>query len=151
MDRLKNTITPEQTSIDEYDNSKMHFDYELKDKYKRDKVRKETLYRINNCSDKYIKHHTGFKSLSCMMYFILVVCKGDVEIMMTTTTQLTYFEEWLLYFTIVWGRSCTRWFFVGERFCIGETTARRIFDVKQQMLLNIREDWPKYTFFDMKI
>jgi hypothetical protein len=72
-----------------------------------------------------------------MMSFILVVCKGDVEVMMTTTTQLTYFEEWLLCFIVVWGRTCTRWFLVGERFQIGETTARRIFDAKQQMVLDI--------------
>jgi hypothetical protein len=108
IDHLRDTITPEQTFIDDHDNMPMHFDYETKDKYKtKDKVRNKTMFRINRCSDKHIKQHTGFNSLSCMICFILVVCKGDVETMLETTTQLTYFEEWLLYFTSIWGRTCT--------------------------------------------
>jgi DDE superfamily endonuclease len=86
-----------------------------------------------------------------MMCFIIIVCKGDIDMMINTATQLTFFEEWLLYFTMVWGRTCTRWYLIAERYCISETTARLIFDVKQQMLLNIREDWPMYTNFDEDI
>jgi hypothetical protein len=36
---------------------------------------------------------------------------------------------------------------VAERFGVSESTCRSIFDVKQQMLLDIREDWPMYTNF----
>jgi hypothetical protein len=151
IEHLSEAIAPEQIYIPEYDNTPLHFNYESKDKYRRDSVSKSTLFTINKCKDKFIQQHTGFKSLSCMMCFVLVVCKGDIEKMIKTTTQLTYFEEWLLYFTVVWGRTCTRWFLTGERFGIGETTARRIFDAKQQMMLDIREDWPKYSNFDEDI
>jgi hypothetical protein len=151
IDRMKETLSPEQTLIPEYDNTALHFDYELRDKYKRDKISKATLYRMDNCSDNFIKHHTGFKSLSCMMCYIMVICKGDVEKMMKKTTLLTYFEEWLMYFQITWGKSFSIWFFVGESYNIGETTCRRIFDEKEQMALDIREDWPKYTNFDEDI
>ena len=82
---------------------------------------------------------------------IIIICDGDLDLMAERCTTLTWFEEWLLYFTVVWGRSCTRWFLVSERVGISESTARNIFDVKQQMLLDIKEDWPKYTNFDEDI
>jgi hypothetical protein len=94
IEQLTEMITSEQTFTKEYDDTAFHFDYVLKDKYKKQNVvSKRTLYPINNCSDKFIKQHTGFKSLSCMMCFILVVCKGETEIMIQTTTSLTFFEE----------------------------------------------------------
>ena len=97
--------------IDDHDNMLMHFDYEIEKTNIKQKTGlvKKTIFRINNCSDKFISNSIqALSRLSCMICFILVVCKGDVETMIRNNNiNLRIIEEWLLYFTIIWGRTCT--------------------------------------------
>jgi hypothetical protein len=57
---LKSSMSPEQIDFNKYENTPLLFDYEIRDKYRQDNVRRRTLYTINNCTDKHIKQHTGF-------------------------------------------------------------------------------------------
>lgn len=131
----------------EFDNTCLKFDYDTKNKYRDKIISTNTIFKLNKCTDKFILKNTGFKSLSSMISFIIIVNKGNIKNMIKTTTSLTWFKENLLYFIVVWGRSCPRWFDVADKFQIGEATSRRIFDVKQQQVLDILVDWPKFTSY----
>jgi hypothetical protein len=54
-----------------------------------------------------IKVRTGFPSLHVMMSFIIVATDGSIAAMTTTVSSLSWFEEWLLYFEWLWGRTAT--------------------------------------------
>ena len=83
--------------------------------------------------------------MSCLLCYITVVNKGDVNEITKTTSTLTWFEEWLLYLTIIWGRTFSRWFLIEDHYNISVSTARSIFNIKQQKVMDTMNDWPKYT------
>jgi hypothetical protein len=41
---------------------------------------------------------------------------------MRTETSLLWFEEWMLYSSVVWGRVAPQWYLVGHCFNIAEST-----------------------------
>ena len=63
----------------------------------------------DSISDKEVHRRTGFVSLNDMLYFIIVACNADIEKISQTTSNMTWFEEWMLYFEIQYSKSLTRW------------------------------------------
>jgi hypothetical protein len=59
--------------------------------------------------DKEVKRRTGFESFQLMMLFLCVVCDGKVETMMETVSTMTWLEEWLLYFEMMYHIATKRW------------------------------------------
>ena len=58
--------------------------------------------------DVIMKNKTEFASEGEMLAFICVVCNGNIEkIKATQLSTLTLYEEWLLFFEVVWGRTFT--------------------------------------------
>ena len=45
-------------------------------------------------SDKTIKERTGFVSDIVLINFIIVVCNGDFDVIKSTQSKLTWYEEW---------------------------------------------------------
>ena len=43
-----------------------------------------------------------------MMKYIMIVCNANFDTMMTTQSNLTWFEEWMLFFEMMWGKTHTR-------------------------------------------
>jgi hypothetical protein len=105
------------------------------------------MVQLNNFNDKIIQQHTGFRSINCFICYIIIINKGNIKNIMRTTTSCSWFEEWYLYLLVTWGRCAPHWYLVAHQFNIGETTARRIFDNKQQQVLDVMRDWPKYTSY----
>jgi hypothetical protein len=61
-------------------------------------------------SDEMMKKRTGFVNESAMLAFVCAVCNGDIQkIKETHTSNFTWYEEWMLYFEAVWGRTHTTW------------------------------------------
>jgi hypothetical protein len=68
-----------------------------------------------------------------MLAFIAVVNEGEKEMIERTATcnKLTWLQEWLLYFEVVWGRSCGRWVDMEDTYGYTDKTVRNVFDQKK--------------------
>jgi hypothetical protein len=55
-------------------------------------------------SNKEVKLRTGFSSQFHLLSFVAAACNGDVKEMARKETQLTWLEEWWVYFEWIWGR-----------------------------------------------
>jgi hypothetical protein len=56
-----------------------------------------------------VKRRTGFRDLPSILSYAMVVCNGDVELLLQTSSKLTWLEEWLFYFEMKYGRTFSRW------------------------------------------
>ena len=55
-----------------------------------------------------IKRRTGFVNEEVMMRYVILICNADLKLMMeTVSNELTWFEEWCLYFEVLWLQSHT--------------------------------------------
>ncbi len=110
--------------------------------YQREKI----MRHFNKTTNDYIKESTGFKSLLHMLSYICVLCKGDLQIMFKTSSNLTWFEEWLLYFQIIWGKPLGRWVDAKNEHAKSMRRCRYVFDLKlREISLKTRNDWPPYV------
>jgi hypothetical protein len=92
--------------------------------YKEIGEQNQTTLRFDDLSDVMIKATTGFTSITGMMGFIIIACNADYKKMITTHTHLTWLEEWMLYFEIVWGKSCQRYIDVQLKYKTSTRTIR---------------------------
>ena len=97
-----------------------------------------------------IKRRTGFVNEEAMMRYIILICNADLKLMEETVlNKLTWFEEWCLYFEVLWLQSHTRWEDLAVIYDKTSTqTLRRVFDSKTQIVLTCHDSWPIYASFD---
>ena len=62
----------------------------------------------NSLSKRQIKRRTGFKCETAMLKYMMVVCNGSFKIMTQTQSSLTWFEDWMIFFEMMWGKTHTR-------------------------------------------
>ena len=84
-----------------------------------------------------------------MMKFIIIACNGDTTIMEeTTSNELTWFEEWFLFFEVVWLCSHTRQEDITRIYNKSDVSKlRKVFDTKNQIVLACCASWPTYLSF----
>jgi hypothetical protein len=82
----------------------------------------KTIIKIKDLTDAHVKMMTGFSSLVAMIGFIIVVSDGKFERIQSTTTKLTWFEEWMVFFEVVWCKSSKRWVDMEYKYKISEKT-----------------------------
>jgi hypothetical protein len=104
-----------------------------------------TTYQLNTISDKEVTRCTGFTSLTSLIAFIVILNNGDIDQMLETVTNLTWFEEYFLYFERIWGRTATRWADCENKYKISEKSCRRIFDSKLNLHVQCRKKWPRFA------
>ena len=92
--------------------------------------KKKVKVRFNDVTDNAIQLTTGFPSLTTMLGFMMIVSNGDIEKLTETTTTLTWFEEWLLYFEVIYGKSLPRWADVRIKYDLSNYSCRMSFDDK---------------------
>ena len=72
-----------------------------------------------------------------MMRFIIFICNANIKLMEeTVSSELTWFEEWFLYFEVLWLQSHTQWedlAVIYDKTCT--QMLRRVFDSKTQIVL----------------
>ena len=99
-------------------------------------------------SSREIKRRTGFRNEKDMFRFIGIVCDGEIKKMIETTSHLTWFEEWVVYFEYMWGRTQSRFQDLASAFRVSnKDLLYRIFDQKLQLVLLCRASWPTYARF----
>jgi hypothetical protein len=93
-----------------------------------------------------VKARTGFRDIVMLLRFLLIVCDGDIELLVSRETTLTWFEEWFLYLEFVWGKTVTTVDAAASAFNMRKTsTVKNILDVKLKKLCEARRRWPKYV------
>jgi DDE superfamily endonuclease len=110
-------------------------------------VRKRTTIQLHNLSSYVLRISTGFRSMESMVSFICIVCNGNINLMSTTSSSLTWLEEWMFYFERVYGRSVTRMVDCEVKYCISTKILRKIFNNKLAIVLAARRRWPMFVSF----
>jgi DDE superfamily endonuclease len=100
---------------------------------------------MNKIDDTYVKNTTGFPSKIALVAFIAIVSDGNIETITKTITNMTWLEEWYVYYEFVWGRSERRWVDIERKYNKSERTLRRLFDYKRYLHRKCRESWPIYA------
>ena len=97
-----------------------------------------------------IKRRTGFSSEKAMFCYILVVCNGDLTLMLeTSSNELTWYEEWFLFFEMIWHRSASRWIDISQAYKFPRVhILRKVFDKKAYLVKCCRASWPTYVSFE---
>ena len=89
---------------------------------------------------------TGFVDAGLLLSFTLLVCNGDIDMMTKRVSELTWYEEWFLYYEYIWGRSITNRTTSMAAFGIKDPKiVRRVIMSKLRMVLHARKMWPKYV------
>jgi hypothetical protein len=109
--------------------------------------KKTTYITWSSTTDKYIKMSTGFPSKASFISFICILCDGNIETIEKRVSSLTWYEEWLAYFQVIWCKHVTRWQDAEFKYTTSERTLRRIFDSKIEIHLKIRNKWPVFVTF----
>jgi DDE superfamily endonuclease len=129
--------------------------YYIKKKTKKEKLEREEgpmlIARLNKLTDKITKVRTGFPSTSAMIAFIVVACNGDIDLISKTTTTLTWLEEWVIYFEIIWGKFSRRWVDLTIKYNLSDRTLRRIFVRILNIVVKTRETWPRFASLNKDI
>ncbi len=93
-----------------------------------------------------VSARTGFSDVALLLSFILLVCNGDIEFMTRRVSELTWYEEWFMYFEFVWTRSITNIKTAMAAFGIKDhKIAKRVINSKLRLVLHARKQWPKYV------
>jgi hypothetical protein len=77
-----------------------------------------------------IERRTGFPSLCSMLSFIVIVYNGNIDLIVQTSTELMWIEEWMLYFEMVWGKFSLRWVAAAAWYHLSNKQLRQAFDKK---------------------
>ena len=107
-----------------------------------------TTVDINSLRPLVVRRRTGFEDLCQLLSFASVVCAGDLELLVATSTlakNVSWLEEWLLYFEWGYGRSRLRWEDLADDYHINWRTAKAILLSKLQLVNRARTRWPSYA------
>ena len=83
-----------------------------------------------------------------MIGTIIIICNGNHDKMASKVTTLTWLEEWVLYFEVVWGMTNIQWVDIGKTYKMNITLCRAAFDKKLSLVLSCRASWPKYVSYE---
>lgn len=95
--------------------------------------------------DDEVKRRTGYISLDTMLIYIFIVCNGDVNVILSRSTSLTWFEEWFAHLEYKWGRTITRIWDGRKLFGISSKLFHAIVRSKYKIERSARESWPPYA------
>jgi len=123
---------------------------ELPVKRKAPKVFKNRIERtphivLKDLTPKEVHRRTAFCDLKRLLSYVAVICNGDLKSLTTTTTALTWLEEWVLYMEITYGRTHTRWEDYEKDWKLGKKRLRGILRLKLDVELETRRRWPMYA------
>jgi hypothetical protein len=94
---------------------------------------------------KHVKRRTGFPDMFALLRFVLIACNGNIDLVRTRISTITWLEEWFLFFEWTWGRSFTRLEDAEEKYSFNEKSARRVIQQKRSIILLSRQCWPFFA------
>jgi hypothetical protein len=80
-----------------------------------------------------------------MWRFIFIVHNGDLSKVAKIFTRIIWYEEWVLFFEIMWGQTVKRWEYLDQLYSKYQT--REICDAKMQEVLTCSQIWPLFALY----
>jgi hypothetical protein len=80
----------------QYDDTPLMYEI-MKENSKEINFRNNTFFQLNNHNYIIIHQHTGFKSVNCLVCFLLIVKNQNIKELMRTKTLLTWFSVYCTY------------------------------------------------------
>ena len=111
------------------------------------KLKREPSIVYSTLTNLEFKRRTGFKTKSILISLVIIVCNRNHDIMKKTIISLTWFEEWFLYFEVIWGRTLTRWIDTEKEYRMSRSCCRDMFDSKLSMMISCRDSWPQFASY----
>ena len=106
------------------------------------------VVEVESIADAVVKNRTGFGSVLGMLTYIGIACDGDTDLMTKTSTSLTWFEEWFLFFEAEWERADTTWALKENCYGLHPDRLKAVFDGKNEIVLKARARWPMFVTVD---
>ena len=106
---------------------------------------------LESIDESVVRQCTGFESKFALVAFILVVCNGSINSALQTSTELTWFEEWFVYFQWIWCRENTTEESLANKFGVCRKTLGKVLESKWQIILAARNRWPTFASFEEDI
>ena len=76
----------------------------------------------------------------------MIVCDGDISTVTSRVSSLTFFEEWMLYFEFIYGKTIPSVGATISAYDIKDrNVVRNIVDKKMEMVKESRKRWPSYV------
>jgi len=91
---------------------------------------------------------TGFADICNLLFFISIICNGDLDKCMQQTSYMCWLEEWFFFFEMMYGHMANRWIDYEWLYQISKLVLCRIFKQKLEMILTARSAWPLYATQD---
>jgi hypothetical protein len=107
--------------------------------------RKVPVITIHDMIPKEVHRRTGFCNLEQMLSYVMVLCDGDLNKVFSTTSTLTWLEEWVFYFELTYGRTRVRWEDYQADWILHEDHLRALLKSKLILELETRKRWPAYA------
>jgi hypothetical protein len=120
-------------------------------KEKKEKLRLQetrTIVKLDDLIPSEVKRRTGFRDLPSLLCYAMVVCNGDVELLLQTSSKLTWLEEWLFYFEMKYGRTFNRWVDLETAYKCSTKPLRKVWVKRVSLELTTRDRWPMYASHD---
>lgn len=109
------------------------------------KILQRTHVRFSELDDEHVKNDTGFRTKLLLICYIIIVCNGDIEVMCSSTTKMTWFEEWYFVFERIWARATQRYCDSKKQFKKSPRRLRKAYDDKIKLMMKARSLWPTYA------
>jgi hypothetical protein len=115
----------------------------------RQPLKKVGVLDVKSLLPSFVHQHTGFEDLVQLLSFTAVVSGGSFELMTkTVTTQLSFIEEWFLYFEWMYHRTRTRFEDIAKDYNVSFNPAKRVFRSKLQLAMRAQSWWPAYAMHE---
>ena len=92
-----------------------------------------------------IEAKNRFLSITEILSFVSKLYNGFLEYINQKLTRITWFNEYIFFFEMTWGRTITRWEDVERIYKVRHP--EKIFDIKLIILLNYWEIWTEFLSF----
>ena len=98
-------------------------------------------------SDSDVKSRDGFRNENELLEHSLMLCNGDLDVLVSSNSKLTWFEEQFLFYEFGWGRTLPRQIDISsEATCnVCVPMARKPFDKTLMKACNCRKSWPAFA------
>jgi hypothetical protein len=71
-----------------------------------------------------------------------------MAVLTTTISTMTWFEEWIIYYQMIWRKATSRWVDIETDFAVNEKVCRRVFQSKLKQNVRAVHIWPRFLSHD---
>ena len=103
-----------------------------------------SIFTVQNLAPKEVKRRTGFHDLFSLLSYVVIICGGDINLITSSSSKMTWLEKWILYFEFLYGHSKNRWCDYESEYKLKEENCRRVFTSKLNIAIDARNRWPMY-------